>query len=112
MNHYELNSHILTDENHSVYLILNKIPHTASNKIDRKALAEVYSNVDIAAWEQALGEAGGSEHQGEDDEKWGEVEETIRDVVMELTGVPSEGVRKRTHLKALGVDSVGDLLCL
>ena len=37
-----------------VFLVLDHIPHTPSNKIDRKALAAAYASVDIAGWERGV----------------------------------------------------------
>lgn len=92
-----------------MYIPLNRIPVTPSNKIDRKALAAVYAELNLSAWEKALAAARGVTTDGDDvddEEEWNNVEMKLRTAVVELTNVSPDAVRKRTQLKALGVDSV------
>jgi hypothetical protein len=95
----------------SVFLILKRIPHTASNKIDRTALAEVYKNVDIVSWEQILGSHAtdkGSELI--DDPRLIEIMEKLSVVIAELTSVSIESIQSSTLLPAVGIDSVSGML--
>lgn len=85
----------------NVILVLTHLPHTPSNKIDRKMLAKYYEDVDILDWESRL-----SGLDDGDDESWSEMEQTIREVVAKLTNVAMESILKSSHLPALGVDSV------
>ncbi|KAL1728701.1 putative peptide synthetase [Schizophyllum commune] len=86
----------------SVYIVVKRIPHTASNKVDRKALAEYYASMDISTWEEALAK----DHGRLEDESWSPLATTIRDAVADLTGTPAERIKKTTPLSALGVDSI------
>lgn len=93
----------------SMYIPLNRIPITASNKIDRKTLSAIYANLDLKAWEKALGAARGfvfDEVDEAEESKWNEVETKLRTAIIELTDASPDAVRKGTQLKALGVDSV------
>nr|Q52US9.1 RecName: Full=Nonribosomal peptide synthase fso1; AltName: Full=Ferrichrome A biosynthesis cluster protein fso1; AltName: Full=Ferrichrome A synthetase [Omphalotus olearius]AAX49356.1 putative peptide synthetase [Omphalotus olearius] len=87
----------------NVVIIVKRLPHTASNKIDRKALGEYYCDLDIMAWENSLADHMGT---GDIEATWSETELKIRDTVSELTGSPKEWISKTTHLPALGVDSI------
>ncbi|TIB70322.1 acetyl-CoA synthetase-like protein [Wallemia mellicola] len=88
----------------NVILVLTHLPHTPSNKIDRKMLAKYYEDVDIANWESRL-----SGIDDGDDGSWNEMEQTIREVVAKLTNVTVESISKSSHLPALGVDSIRSL---
>ncbi|KAF9077098.1 hypothetical protein BDP27DRAFT_1414219 [Rhodocollybia butyracea] len=87
----------------NVIVVVKRLPHTASNKVDRKALGEYYCNLDIIDWERRL-----SEHLGDEDDEgnWSETEMKIQNVVSELTGSSKEWIKKLTPLPALGVDSI------
>ena len=89
-----------------MYIVVKRIPHTASNKVDRKALAEYYASMDISTWEEALAK----DHGRLEDESWSPLATTIRDAVADLTGTPAERIKKTTPLSALGVDSVRSAL--
>ncbi|KAL1744044.1 putative peptide synthetase [Schizophyllum fasciatum] len=86
----------------SVYIVVKRIPHTASNKVDRKALADFYSTMDISTWEEALAQVTGRL----EDDSWSPLATTIRNAVADLTGTPAERIKKTTPLSALGVDSI------
>ncbi|EJD35974.1 acetyl-CoA synthetase-like protein [Auricularia subglabra TFB-10046 SS5] len=90
----------------NVFLVVPRIPTTPSNKIDRTALARVYADVDLAAWESLL--AQNALHGGDapENEKEKEAVEAIRHAVAKLTGAPLEVVGVDTPLNALGVDSI------
>ena len=77
---------------------------TTSNKIDRTALAKVYAEVDIGAWEALLGGGHAIDDEGSDDER--AAFDGVRTAVSELTGVPIDSIDGGTPLNALGVDSV------
>ncbi|KAF9056962.1 hypothetical protein BDP27DRAFT_1372891 [Rhodocollybia butyracea] len=98
---------MLTMRISSVIVVVKRLPHTASNKVDRKALGEYYCNLDIIDWERRL-----SEHLGDEDDEgnWSETEIKIQNVVSELTGSSKEWIKKLTPLPALGVDSSSNLL--
>lgn len=81
---------------------MKRLPHTASNKIDRKALNEYYEAIDIHSWEKNLETL---DDIMQDDE-WNEIELVIQRIVSDLSGTPVERVSKGTQLSALGIDSV------
>lgn len=85
-----------------MYVVVKRLPHTASNKVDRKALAEYYAHLNLASWEESLARVTGHVEDG----VWSTAAETVRAIVSELTGTPIERVNKTTPLPALGVDSV------
>lgn len=87
----------------NVILVLTHLPHTPSNKIDRKMLARYYEQVDIADWESRL-----SGLDDGDDGFWSEMEQIIRQVTARLTNVAMDSISKSSHLPALGVDSVSE----
>lgn len=96
----------------SVYVPVQRIPVTASNKIDRKALAAIYTKFDLTAWEMELGVTdGGKAKVGdvEGDSEWTEVEKKLREAIIDLTKVSPDAVSKGTPLKALGIDSASCL---
>ncbi|KAI5895830.1 uncharacterized protein SCHCODRAFT_02728937 [Schizophyllum commune H4-8] len=82
-----------------------RIPHTASNKVDRKAPAEYYASMDISTWEEALAK----DHGRLEDDSWSPLASTVRNAVADLTGTLAERMKKTTPLSALGVDSAGDI---
>ncbi|EJD33719.1 acetyl-CoA synthetase-like protein [Auricularia subglabra TFB-10046 SS5] len=81
-------------------------PDDAVYKIDRTALARVYADVELAAWESLLAQT--AQHGGDalENEKGKEAVEAIRHAIAKLTGAPLEVVGVDTPLNALGVDSV------
>jgi ferricrocin synthase len=86
--------------------MIQRIPHTLSNKIDRKALAEIYQNVDISSWENSVNTST-SVREVSDDPALAETIDKLGAAVAELTGVSPSSIEPTTHLSALGVDSVG-----
>ncbi|KAK0501009.1 putative peptide synthetase [Armillaria luteobubalina] len=86
----------------NVIVVIQHIPHTASNKVDRKALGEYYASMDISAWESAIAIAMGDD----DDKAWSESEEKIRTVLSDLTDTPAVSISKTTRFAALGIDSI------
>ncbi|KAK0209228.1 putative peptide synthetase [Desarmillaria ectypa] len=92
----------------NVIIVIQHIPHTASNKVDRKALGEHYASMDISAWESAIAVA-----MGDDDGKaWSNSEEKIRNVLSDLTDTPLDSISKTTRFSALGIDSASPYCCL
>ncbi|KAF9033277.1 acetyl-CoA synthetase-like protein [Hymenopellis radicata] len=84
----------------TVLVVVNNLPLTPSNKVDRRALTDVYVTMDILSWETALG--GISNDSG----PLSDTEATIQIVVSDLTGSPIEWIKKTTPFPALGVDSL------
>jgi hypothetical protein len=102
------NSHIVfqgSDHYLSIILIVGRIPHTASNKIDRNTLAHLYAALDILAWEKAISQL---EVDG-DLPEWTQEEIDMRTIISELTGADPETISRATELPALGIDSVSGL---
>ncbi len=88
-------------------MVIQHIPHTASNKVDRKALGEYYASMDISVWESAIAIAMGDD----DDKAWSTSEEKIRTVLSDLTDTPVDSISKTTRFAALGIDSVSSHCC-
>ncbi|KAK0185195.1 putative peptide synthetase [Armillaria mellea] len=98
--HADLNLPVFMHPN--VIVVIQHIPHTASNKVDRKALGEYYASMDISAWESAIAITMGDD----DDKAWSESEEKIRAVLSDLTDTPADSISKTTRFAALGIDSI------
>ncbi|KAG7451863.1 putative peptide synthetase [Guyanagaster necrorhizus] len=98
--HAELSLPVFMHPN--VIVVVQHIPHTASNKIDRAALGEYYASMDISAWESVIAVAMGDDG----DKTWSNGEEKIRTVLSDLTDTPVDSISKTTRFAALGIDSI------
>ncbi|KAL8928057.1 MAG: hypothetical protein Q9172_001112 [Xanthocarpia lactea] len=86
-----------------VFLVVTTIPRTASNKIDRNMLKEIYSSIDLAAWERALatndGNTTGEAH-------WSQRESTVIGAIAELSGTSWDSMSRHSDLRSIGIDSI------
>lgn len=86
-----------------VILVVNKMPQTSSNKIDKAALKAIYGSSDLGSWEKALtrddGDISGAEN-------WSQDEGNIVSVVAELSGTAQNSMSRLSELRSVGIDSI------
>lgn len=83
----------------SVFIVLGRIPVTASAKIDRNALAEAYEFLDLETWESKISSAHISD--------WTEEESEFVELISNFSGTASKSINPTSRLAALGIDSIG-----
>ena len=86
----------------SVFLIVNRIPRTPSAKTDNAVLKEIYSSVNLEAWERALT----SNDASREVTFWSTRESVIIAVIAELSGTRPESMSRASDLRSIGVDSI------
>ncbi|EDO03704.1 hypothetical protein SS1G_06185 [Sclerotinia sclerotiorum 1980 UF-70] len=82
----------------SVFVVLNRIPVTASAKIDRKALSAAYEALDLESWE--------SNFSSTQDSNWTGEEERLLQHFATFLGTESKTFRSNSRLGTLGFDSI------
>ncbi|KAK6597222.1 hypothetical protein QC760_009075 [Botrytis cinerea] len=82
----------------SVLVVLNRIPVTASAKIDRKALSGAYEALDLESWE--------SNFTSTQDTVWTDEEERLLEHFATFLGTESKNFRSNSRLATLGFDSI------
>ena len=86
-----------------VILVVNGIPRTSSNKIDKIALQNMYRSSDLANWERGLatndGKTAGTE-------SWSPHESGIIAAVAEVSGTSRSSMSRRSDLRSIGIDSI------
>ena len=86
-----------------VFLTVAEVPLTASNKIDRAALKDLYCSCDVQAWEDKLQLGPDQKH----DQITGNAEDTwLFQLVSDLTGTETTAMSKRSSLASVGIDSI------
>ena len=86
-----------------VFLTVADIPLTASNKVDRAALKDLYCSCDLQAWENKL--QLGSDQNYDQTNAIGE-DSWLFELVSDLTGTETKAMRKRSSLASIGIDSI------
>ncbi|THV48912.1 hypothetical protein BGAL_0221g00110 [Botrytis galanthina] len=82
----------------SVFVVLNRIPVTASAKIDRKALSSAYEALDLELWEINF--------TSTQDSAWTEEEKRLLEHFATFLGTESKTFRSNSRLATLGFDSI------
>ncbi|KAF7889090.1 hypothetical protein EAF00_009390 [Botryotinia globosa] len=82
----------------SVFVVLSRIPVTASAKIDRKALSGAYEALDLESWE--------SNFTSTQNSAWTEEEERLLEHFAAFLGTESKTFRSNSRLATLGFDSI------
>ena len=85
-----------------VILVVNGIPRTSSNKIDKIALQNIYRSSDLAYWERGL--AVNDKTAGT--ESWSPHEYGIIAAVAEVSGTSQGSMSRRSDLRSIGIDSI------
>lgn len=86
----------------SVYIVVPKVPRTASAKTDRAALKLAYASIDIDQWEAKVNSLNLSQENNQDDPE----EKLVLDIVAELVDMPSSTVKKAGKLASIGLNSI------
>jgi amino acid adenylation domain-containing protein len=85
----------------SVFVVLSKIPVTASAKVDRKALSAAYESLNLNTWESNFSPSESSE--------WTEEERLLLKHIAGFSGSDSESFKRSSRLATLGLDSIGTI---
>lgn len=88
----------------STFIVLNRIPQTASAKVDRAALTAIYQSVDPDDWQQ--GPRACHDTPNDQDQSWSKENEAVISVIAEALGLSSDSFRATSKLAALGIDSI------
>lgn len=86
-----------------VFLVVNNIPRTPSNKIDRNMLKEIYSSSNLGAWETALAT---SDSNVAEEADWGHKKSSIIAAIAEISGTSRESISRHSDLRSIGIDSI------
>lgn len=86
----------------NVFLVVNRIPRTSSAKTDGAVLKEIYSSVNLGAWERTLA----SNDNGREAPVWSPRESVLVATVAELTGTPRDSMSRVSDLRSIGIDSI------
>jgi ferricrocin synthase len=89
----------------STFVIMPRIPRTASAKVDRVALTEAYHRLDLATLDSSE-----EPHETGTDSKvsaWHEQHTAVLDVIAQISGLPASSLRPGSTLAAVGIDSIG-----
>jgi len=90
----------------STFIVLPRIPRTASAKVDRAALTKLYHDLDLASWNEL--ESPGHALDAEDkDVTWRQQNEKVLKIIADSLCVPVTSLRQSSSLPAIGIDSIG-----
>ncbi|KAL9136511.1 MAG: hypothetical protein Q9175_002274, partial [Cornicularia normoerica] len=87
----------------SVFLVINSIPRTSSAKTDKAVLKEIYSSIDLAAWERTLAS---HENNTREVKTWSTRESDLIAIVGELSGTTRDSMSRASDLRSIGIDSI------
>lgn len=86
----------------SVYIVLPRVPKTASAKTDRAALKSAYASIDIDQWEAKVNALRLPQEDSQNDPE----EELVLNIVATLVDMPSSTVKKAGQLASIGLNSI------
>ncbi|KAL8871904.1 MAG: hypothetical protein Q9174_002364, partial [Haloplaca sp. 1 TL-2023] len=86
-----------------VFLVVNSIPRTPSNKTDKAALQEIYDSSDLGKWEGAIAPNDGHVPVAE---KWSQDEEGIIRAISEISGTTQSAMSRVSDVRSIGIDSI------
>lgn len=86
-----------------VFLVVNHIPRTSSNKTDKATLKAIYSSSDLGIWERALS---AKDIDSTGDSTWTQRESTIIALIAKLSGTFEGSMSRLSDLRSIGVDSI------
>lgn len=86
-----------------VFLVINGMPRTSSAKIDKAALREIYSSIDLGMWEKTLASNDGNVGEVT---SWSTRESDLIAIVAELTGTSRDSMSRASDLRSIGIDSI------
>ena len=86
----------------NVFLVVNRIPRTSSAKTDNAVLKEIYSSVNLGAWEMALA----SNDVSREAAIWSPRESGIIAIIADLSGTYRDSMSRASDLRSIGIDSI------
>ena len=86
-----------------VLLVVSSIPRTTSNKIDKPALKELYSSINLGSWESTVA---ANYNNTTNTATWTERESKIIATVAELSGTSQHSMSRISDLRSIGIDSI------
>ncbi|KAL8971551.1 MAG: hypothetical protein Q9183_000999 [Haloplaca sp. 2 TL-2023] len=86
-----------------VFLIVDSIPRTPSNKTDKAALQAVYDSSDLGKWEGAIASNDGHVPEAE---KWSQDESSIMKAISEISGTSQGAMSRVSDVRSIGIDSI------
>ena len=81
-----------------VILVVDHIPLSAAGKVEKKALRVLFNTQDIESFTVKMDD--------DTDEAWTEDEQKIRAVFSEISQVPVQGIRQKSTIYEIGLDSI------
>ncbi|CAK3966491.1 nonribosomal siderophore peptide synthase [Lecanosticta acicola] len=88
----------------TTFIVLPRIPHTASAKVDRAALTTIYHGLDLSQWEAPENISASNSNAG--DREWREANAKLLQIVSETLKISPDSVRATSSLPAIGIDSI------
>ncbi|KAK4611859.1 Nonribosomal peptide synthetase sidC [Fulvia fulva] len=88
----------------TTFIVLPRIPRTASAKVDRAAMTAVYHSLDLATWD-----SNGLEDSTSNDQHlvWREANRELLQVIANGLRVTSDSLHPASSLPTIGIDSIG-----
>ncbi|KAK4496852.1 hypothetical protein PRZ48_011301 [Zasmidium cellare] len=89
----------------TTFIILPRIPRTASAKVDRAAMTAIYHGLDLATWEGA--DEASSESSKDQHSSWREKNRDLLQIIADSLRVSTSSLHPASSLPAIGIDSIG-----
>lgn len=89
----------------TTFIVLPRIPRTASAKVDRAAMTAIYHGLDLASWEGA----DETSNLGSTDQHsaWREEHRDLLQIIADTLRVSTTSLHPASSLPAIGIDSIG-----
>ena len=87
----------------SVFLVLNRIPRTASAKTDKAVLKDLYGSVDLGTWERMLSL---TDNNGSEVTTRSTRESELITIVGQISGTTRSSMSRASDLRSIGIDSI------
>ncbi|KAF2170493.1 hypothetical protein M409DRAFT_64212 [Zasmidium cellare ATCC 36951] len=89
----------------TTFIVLPRIPRTASAKVDRAAMTTIYHGPDLAAWEGGDDVSGGSFK--DQNFSWRAENRDLLQIIADSLRVSTDSLHPASSLPAIGIDSIG-----
>ncbi|KAF7196126.1 Nonribosomal peptide synthetase sidC, partial [Pseudocercospora fuligena] len=91
----------------SFLILLNQMPRTASNKVDRKVLQSVYESIDLTCFDTAAPTSSDGREEAKGKERLRtSIEEQVVEIMSSLAGVDANIILDNMSLARLGIHSI------
>ncbi|CAK1363027.1 unnamed protein product [Cercospora beticola] len=90
----------------SSFVVVPRIPTTASAKVDRAKLTSIYHSIDLNSWEDNTG-ASATTTAKATDIQWRSENEHVLQVIAQVLRIAAESLCPNSSLAAIGIDSIG-----